>query len=121
MSEKRPMRSRQPSWRALNEGTATAGGHLVPTPLAARVIDLIRNASVVNRVGATTVPMMTSTLKIPAGRLHVDGDQISGFLCSHKFYTDVEWAPGERYLDRSSRGSVGQISPMSGRTGPVKP
>ena len=51
--------------RALNEGTATAGGHLVPTPLAARVIDLIRNASVVSRVGATTVPMSTSTLKIP--------------------------------------------------------
>jgi HK97 family phage major capsid protein len=51
--------------RALNEGTATAGGHLVPTPLAARVIDLIRNASVVNRVGATTLPMTTSTLKIP--------------------------------------------------------
>jgi HK97 family phage major capsid protein len=51
--------------RALNEGTATAGGHLVPTPLAARVIDLIRNASVVSRVGATTVPISTSTLKIP--------------------------------------------------------
>ena len=51
--------------RALSEGTASAGGHLVPTPLAARVIDLIRNASVVNRVGATTVPMTAGTLKLP--------------------------------------------------------
>jgi HK97 family phage major capsid protein len=34
----------------------------VPTPLAARVIDLIRNASVVNRVGATTVPMTNLTV-----------------------------------------------------------
>jgi hypothetical protein len=29
--------------RALSEGTLTAGGHLVPTPLSARVIDLARN------------------------------------------------------------------------------
>ena len=28
--------------RAMSEGTATAGGHLVPTPLAARVIDKAR-------------------------------------------------------------------------------
>ena len=29
--------------RALSEGTLTAGGHLVPTPLSSRVIDLARN------------------------------------------------------------------------------
>ncbi|WP_156517530.1 phage major capsid protein [Rhodococcus sp. LB1] len=51
--------------RALSEGTATAGGHLVPTPLAANVIDLARNASQVFAAGATTVPMTAQTLKIP--------------------------------------------------------
>lgn len=51
--------------RALAEGTAAAGGVLVPTPLSARVIDLMRNASIINRIGATTVPMTTSTVKIP--------------------------------------------------------
>ncbi len=50
--------------RALAEGTATAGGHLVPTPLASRVIDLARNASRVMQAGATTVPMTSQTLKL---------------------------------------------------------
>ena len=50
--------------RALAEGTATAGGHLVPAPLASRVIDLARNASRVMQAGATTVPMSAQTLKL---------------------------------------------------------
>jgi HK97 family phage major capsid protein len=50
--------------RAMSEGTLTAGGHLVPTPLSSRVIDLARNAMVTNRAGITTVPMSTATLKL---------------------------------------------------------
>jgi HK97 family phage major capsid protein len=50
--------------RALSEGTLTAGGHLVPTPLSSRVIDLARNASRVIQAGATTVPMTSGTLKL---------------------------------------------------------
>jgi HK97 family phage major capsid protein len=50
--------------RALSEGTATAGGHLVPTPLSARVIDLARNATRVFQAGAITVPMTAQTLKL---------------------------------------------------------
>jgi HK97 family phage major capsid protein len=50
--------------RALSEGTATAGGHLVPTPLSARVIDLARNATRVFQAGAVTVPMTAQTLKL---------------------------------------------------------
>ena len=38
--------------RALSEGTATAGGHLVPTPLSARVVDLARNQARVFQAGA---------------------------------------------------------------------
>jgi HK97 family phage major capsid protein len=51
--------------RALSEGTNTAGGHLVPTPLANTVIDLARNASRVMEAGATVVPMTSQTLRIP--------------------------------------------------------
>ncbi len=50
--------------RALSGGTLTAGGHLVPTPLSARVIDLARNATRVMQAGAVTVPMTSSTLKL---------------------------------------------------------
>jgi HK97 family phage major capsid protein len=50
--------------RAMSEGTLTAGGHLVPTPLSSTVIDLARNAMVTNRAGITTVPMTAATLKL---------------------------------------------------------
>jgi len=50
--------------RAMSEGTLTAGGHLVPTPLSSRVIDLARNAMQTMRAGATTVPMAAQTLKL---------------------------------------------------------
>jgi HK97 family phage major capsid protein len=53
-----------PEERALSEGTATAGGHLVPSPLSSRVIDLARNASRVFTAGALTVPMTAQTLKL---------------------------------------------------------
>jgi HK97 family phage major capsid protein len=52
-----------PEERALSEGTLTAG-HLVPTPLSSRVIDLARNASRVLQAGAITVPMGSQTLKL---------------------------------------------------------
>ncbi len=51
--------------RSLAEGTLTAGGHLVPTPLASQVIDLARNQMQVMAAGATTVPMTSKTLKVP--------------------------------------------------------
>lgn len=51
--------------KAMSEGTATAGGHLVPTPLAASVIDLARNEMRVAQAGATIVPMTAQTLKVP--------------------------------------------------------
>src|SRR5215217_446214 len=50
--------------RAMSEGTLTAGGHLVPTPLSARVIDLARNQTRVLQAGGQTVPMTSQTLKL---------------------------------------------------------
>jgi HK97 family phage major capsid protein len=50
--------------RALVEGTASAGGHLVPTPLSARIIDKARNQTRVMQAGAQIVPMESQTLKL---------------------------------------------------------
>lgn len=50
--------------RAMSEGTLSAGGHMVPTPLSATVIDKMRNLAMVTRAGATVVPMESQTLKL---------------------------------------------------------
>ncbi len=58
--------------RALSEGTNSAGGFTVPTPLASQFIDLMRARSVVMTAGAMTVPMDSQTLAI--ARLETDPD-----------------------------------------------
>ena len=55
----------EPEHRALAESLGTAGGFLVPDPLAGFVIDLARAKSVIVGAGAITVPMETATLTIP--------------------------------------------------------
>lgn len=50
--------------RAQGEGTASAGGYLVPTPLAAGVLDIARNKARVMQAGARIVPMSSETLKV---------------------------------------------------------
>lgn len=50
--------------RALSEGTDSAGGYTVPEVLAARFLDRVRNAAVVMRAGALTVPMTSDTLHL---------------------------------------------------------
>jgi HK97 family phage major capsid protein len=52
--------------RAMTVGDFTAGGALVPAPLAAQVIDLARARSVVVRLGAQTIPMTATTLDLVA-------------------------------------------------------
>jgi len=50
--------------RALSEGTDSAGGYTVPTPLASEFIDAMRAQSVAVQAGAITVPMQSDTLQI---------------------------------------------------------
>ncbi|MDP2355210.1 MAG: phage major capsid protein [Beijerinckiaceae bacterium] len=56
--------------RALSEGTDSAGGYTVPTPLASEFFDRLRAASVVVRAGARTVNMTSETLGM--ARLETD-------------------------------------------------
>lgn len=51
--------------RTMAEGTASAGGVIVPTPTASKLIDAARNRAQVFRAGAVTVPMTSETLKMP--------------------------------------------------------
>lgn len=50
--------------RVLGQGTIGAGGALVPAPLAAQLIDLLRARSVAVQAGAQTVPMTAQTLAV---------------------------------------------------------
>lgn len=50
--------------RALSEGSDAAGGFTVPEVLGAQFIDRVRNAMVVMRAGAVTVPMTSDTLHL---------------------------------------------------------
>lgn len=74
--------------KAQSVGSATAGGHLVPTPLAGSLIDLARNQSRVFQAGAITVPMTASTHKIP--RLTGEGAPV--WRAENAAITDVDLA-----------------------------
>jgi HK97 family phage major capsid protein len=50
--------------QAMTEGTLSSGGFLLPSPLSNEIIDRVRNAAVVVRAGARTIPMESSTLAI---------------------------------------------------------
>lgn len=50
--------------RAMGSAPGTAGGYLLPSPLAGELIDLARTQSVLNRAGVRTIPMDTAELTL---------------------------------------------------------
>ncbi|MFB9048022.1 phage major capsid protein [Sphingobium indicum] len=50
--------------RALTEGSASAGGILLPAPMAGGIIDVARTKNVAFQAGARTVPMANKTLRM---------------------------------------------------------
>jgi HK97 family phage major capsid protein len=50
--------------RAMGTTIGTAGGYLIPEPISANITDLARNASVVVRAGALTIPMANQHLRV---------------------------------------------------------
>lgn len=50
--------------RAMGTTIGTAGGYLIPDPIASNVLDLTRNASVIVRAGASTIPMANQNLTV---------------------------------------------------------
>ncbi|MCE7902131.1 MAG: phage major capsid protein [Gammaproteobacteria bacterium PRO9] len=69
--------------RALAEGTGSAGGYTVPTPLANAFIDRLRARSVIQRAGAVVVPMQSQTLSMaklltdPAAAWHTENASVT--------------------------------------------
>lgn len=51
---------------SLGEGSGITGGYMVPSPLSARVLDLVRAKMVLNKAGCQTVVMGSKTLEIAA-------------------------------------------------------
>ncbi|MCB5201815.1 phage major capsid protein [Neorhizobium sp. T786] len=68
--------------RALMEGSDSAGGYTVPDRLSAELIDRMRGMSVVNRVGAVTVPLTSNKHTIakivddPEPQFRGEGDEV---------------------------------------------
>ncbi|MBX3029324.1 MAG: phage major capsid protein [Chloroflexi bacterium] len=62
-------------------GSASGGGYLVPTPLAARIIDDARAQAKVIRAGAQTIPMTSNTLRI--ARIESGFDGAGGWKVEH--------------------------------------
>ena len=50
--------------RAMGTTIGTAGGYLIPDPIASNVLDLARNVSVIIRAGASTIPMANQNLTV---------------------------------------------------------
>ena len=90
--------------RALSEGTLTAGGHLVPTPLSARVIDLARNQTRVFQAGAITVPMTAQTLKLA----RLTGEGSPAWKTENAAITDADMTFDSRDVHRPHPGPAGQ-------------
>jgi HK97 family phage major capsid protein len=56
----------QLSGKALNEGTDSAGGYLVPVEHSTQLIEMLRARAAVRAAGATVIPMTSDTLQVPA-------------------------------------------------------
>jgi len=63
--------------------TGSAGGFLLPSPVSASIIDLVRNRCVLLNAGALTIPMDTATLRVvqvisdPVANVRQEGDAIT--------------------------------------------
>lgn len=51
--------------KAMSASIGTEGGHLIPSQLSADVIEFLRPASIVRRLGPNTIPMPNGNLRIP--------------------------------------------------------
>lgn len=72
--------------RALSEGSDSAGGYTVPTPLAREFIDRLRAQSVLMRAGARTVPMDSETLAMA----RLETDPVAAWKAENASFTESD-------------------------------
>lgn len=81
--------------RALAEGTVGAGGAMVPTILAAEIIDRARAASVTIQAGTRTFPMESNEVKLA----RVTGDPSANWKSENAAITDADFTFDTLALD----------------------
>lgn len=92
--------------RAMNEGTAATGGYLVPTILAAQLVDLARNQARVMQAGARIVPMPNKTVTVPKWV----GDQTAAWHTEGAIITPTDATIGAVTLTARSLASLTVVS-----------
>lgn len=73
--------------KAIGEGVGAAGGFLLSEMVSAKVIDLARNLSCVQKAGAATIDMPTPELRL----VKVTGDPTAYWRAEHGAITESEW------------------------------
>jgi HK97 family phage major capsid protein len=69
--------------RAMGESVGTTGGYMLPSPVSANIIDLVRNRSVLINAGAITIPMSNASLRVvqvtqdPVANVRAEGSAIT--------------------------------------------
>ncbi len=83
-------------------GTGSLGGYLVPSPIAAQVIDLARNKCHVMRAGARTIPMDATTLDLAT----LDGDPTAYWRAEGTAITESGATFGTKTLTAKALGCL---------------
>lgn len=94
--------------RAMGEGTDSAGGFLVPTPLANRIFDLARSESVCIAAGAQTVPMDSETLRY--AKVNTDVSSGIGIVAENATISASDYVFGSETLTAYKLASRHEVS-----------
>ncbi|MCM8750669.1 phage major capsid protein [Thermomicrobiaceae bacterium CFH 74404] len=92
--------------RALGIGTPSAGGYLVPEPLAVQIIDLARAQARVIQAGARTVRMDSATLTLPK----LTRDPVPSWIAEHATVTESDPEFGSVQLEAKTLAVLVKVS-----------
>lgn len=77
----------QAETKAAGEGIGSLGGWMVDTAVSAKIIDLARNLSVVQKAGAYTMPMPSPEMRLVA----ITADPTAQWVAEHGAITESDW------------------------------
>jgi HK97 family phage major capsid protein len=73
--------------KAAGEGIGAAGGWMISEEVSARIIDLARNLSCVQKAGALTMPMPTAEMRL----VKIASDPTAYWVAEHAEITESDW------------------------------
>lgn len=92
--------------KAMAAGDALSGGYLVPEQFSTEVIEFLRPASIVRRLGPLTVPMTTGTLNMPK----ITGGSTGSYMGENTNITASQLASGNVKLTFKKLAALVPIS-----------